>query len=249
MLEYLKSANKKINEHTGETIAMVSKMLKEIELGGEVIVEDYSKKFDKYTGLLNVSEEQIAKAESSLSSEFKDDIRYAKENVERFALAQRNSLNEFDVEIRPGLIAGQKTIPLSAAGCYVPGGRYSHIASAIMTVTTAKVAGVKHISVCSPPRDGQQMPNEIIYAANFCGADSIFSIGGVQGIAGDAAFGTVHSAFGKHAWCEWCFCVREQQLRCRRGRSRGTGLADRCCPASSPHCALACAAAATWSAG
>ena len=124
MLEYLKSANKKINEHTGETIAMVSKMLKEIELGGEVIVEDYSKKFDKYTGLLNVSEEQIAKAESSLSSEFKDDIRYAKENVERFALAQRNSLNEFDVEIRPGLIAGQKTIPLSAAGCYVPGGRY-----------------------------------------------------------------------------------------------------------------------------
>jgi sulfopropanediol 3-dehydrogenase len=188
MLEYLKSANKKINEHTGETIAMVSKMLKEIELGGEVIVEEYSKKFDKYTGLLNVSEEQIAKAESSLSSEFKDDIRYAKENVERFALAQRNSLNEFDVEIRPGLVAGQKTIPLSAAGCYVPGGRYSHIASAIMTVTTAKVAGVKHISVCSPPRDGQQMPNEIIYAANFCGADSIFSIGGVQGIA-SLAFG------------------------------------------------------------
>jgi sulfopropanediol 3-dehydrogenase len=122
MLEYLKSANKKINEHTGETIATVSKMLKEIELGGEVIVEEYSKKFDKYTGLLNVSEEQIAKAESSLSSEFKDDIRYAKENVERFALAQRNSLNEFDVEIRPGLIAGQKNYTVECSWMLRPRG-------------------------------------------------------------------------------------------------------------------------------
>ncbi|MCL4676940.1 MAG: histidinol dehydrogenase, partial [Pararhodobacter sp.] len=83
----------------------------------------------------------------------------------------------------PGLVAGQRQIPVGAAGCYVPGGRYSHIASAIMTITTAKVAGVAHIAACSPPRPGIGIPPAIIFAMDLCGADDILNLGGVQGVA------------------------------------------------------------------
>jgi len=150
MVEFLKSASKKISEENNNTTSIVSHMLKEIELGGEKIVKEFSQKLDNYYGMVCVSDEQINKAETTLPDIIKDDIKYAQENVEKFASAQKHSINDFQVEIRPGLLAGQKSIPLNSAGCYVPGGRYSHIASAIMTVTTAKMAGVKHISVCSP---------------------------------------------------------------------------------------------------
>ncbi len=92
-------------------------------------------------------------------------------------------MTDVELEIVPGLIAGQKAIPVRAAGCYVPGGRYSHIASAIMTVTTAKVAGCEHIAACSPPRPDVGINPAIIYAANLCGANKILSMGGVQGVA------------------------------------------------------------------
>lgn len=90
---------------------------------------------------------------------------------------------DVECEIVPGLIAGQKSIPIKSAGCYVPGGRYSHIASAIMTVTTAKVAGCNHITVCSPPRPEIGIAPAIIYAAHIAGADEILAMGGVQGVA------------------------------------------------------------------
>jgi sulfopropanediol 3-dehydrogenase len=93
-----------------------------------------------------------------------------------------------EVEIRPGLVAGQRAIPCQAAGCYAPGGRYSHIASALMTVTTAKVAGCGHITACSPPRPGVGIAPAIVYTADLCGADKILALGGVQGIAA-MAFG------------------------------------------------------------
>jgi sulfopropanediol 3-dehydrogenase len=92
-------------------------------------------------------------------------------------------MTDVQLEVVPGLIAGQKAIPVRAAGCYVPGGRYSHIASAIMTVTTAKVAGCQHITACSPPRPDVGINPAIIYAAHLCGADKILSMGGVQGVA------------------------------------------------------------------
>ena len=107
----------------------------------------------------------------------------AHENIKHFAEAQKASMHDFQVEVRPGLIEGQKTIPVRAAGCYVPGGRYSHIASAMMTVTTAKVAGVSHITACSPPQGENGVHPAIIYAANLCGADKIMALGGVQGVA------------------------------------------------------------------
>ena len=111
------------------------------------------------------------------------DIEFSHANVKKFAEAQKATLKDIEVEIVPGLIAGQKSIPVSAVGCYVPGGRYSHIASAIMTVTTAKVAGCKHIVACSPPRPGVGIAPAIIYAAHICGADRIMAMGGVQGVA------------------------------------------------------------------
>jgi len=110
------------------------------------------------------------------------DIAFAHDNVRRFAEIQKQTITNVQTEVQPGLIAGQRAIPCRSAGCYVPGGRYSHVASAIMTVTTAKVAGVHHITACSPPREDGVAP-AIIYAAHLCGADKILSMGGVQGVA------------------------------------------------------------------
>jgi sulfopropanediol 3-dehydrogenase len=116
-------------------------------------------------------------------AKLRDDIRFAHRNISRFAEAQRATIMDCTIEILPGLMAGQKQIPVSSAGCYVPGGRYSHIASAIMTITTAKAAGVPHITACSPPRPGMGIPPAIIFAMDLCGADVILNLGGVQGVA------------------------------------------------------------------
>ncbi len=118
----------------------------------------------------------------------KDDIRYAHDCVRRFAEAQKATITDMAFEIARGLIAGQKAIPCQAAGCYAPGGRYAHIASALMTVTTPKVAGCGRIAACSPPRPGVGVHPAIIYTADLCGADRILALGGVQGVAA-MAFG------------------------------------------------------------
>ncbi|MGR3655624.1 histidinol dehydrogenase, partial [Paracoccus sp. (in: a-proteobacteria)] len=127
--------------------------------------------------------DEIATAAAKVPQRLKDDIAFAHENVRRFAEAQKATLQDVQMEVVPGLIAGQKAIPVQAAGCYVPGGRYSHVASAIMTVTTAKVAGVDHVVTCSPPRPGEGINPAIVYTADLCGADSILAMGGVQGVA------------------------------------------------------------------
>jgi sulfopropanediol 3-dehydrogenase len=113
----------------------------------------------------------------------KDDIAYAHDNIRRFAEAQRATLGEMEIELRPGLRAGQRVIPVGSVGAYVPGGRYAHIASALMTITPAKVAGVPHITACSVPHPGQGIPAPILYAMQLAGATRVLAIGGVQGIA------------------------------------------------------------------
>ena len=110
-------------------------------------------------------------------------MHYAHDNIMRFALAQKGTMSNMEMELHPGLITGQKLIPVNAAGCYVPGGRYAHIASAMMNVTTAKAAGVGHITACSPPNGDEGINPAIIYAADLAGADKILSLGGVQGVA------------------------------------------------------------------
>ena len=185
---YLKKATKTPQTGTDETQAIVREMLAKIEEGGEAAALEYGAKLDGYTGSALVTQEQIAEAGKQVSDQLKDDIAFARDRVVRFAEAQRESIKEFETELSPGLWAGQKLIPIETAGCYVPGGRYAHVASAIMSIATAKVAGVENIIACTAPH-GDKGPNPaILYAMNLCGADQILSLGGVQGIA-SMAFG------------------------------------------------------------
>ncbi len=187
-IEYLKKAVKTSTTDAGDVRETVQSILDDIENGGEESAKSYAAKFDRYEGNILLTKDEIAHAASLVPQKLKDDIQFAHDNVRRFAEAQMKTLINFETEVVPGLTAGQKSIPCNAAGCYVPGGRYSHIASAIMTVTTAKVAGCKHIAVCSPPRPEVGIAPAIIYTADLCGADSILALGGVQGVA-SMAFG------------------------------------------------------------
>ena len=187
-INYLKKATKTPSTGTEETRKIVSDMLTNIEKGGELEALRYGRELDGYDGEAIVSADQIASAGKVVSETLKEDIQFAYDRVTRFARAQRESISSFETELSPGLWAGQKLIPIETAGCYVPGGRYAHVASAIMSIATAKVAGVENIIACSAPH-GNDGPNPaILYAMNLCGADSILSLGGVQGIA-SMAFG------------------------------------------------------------
>ncbi len=187
-IQYLKIAQKNAATDEMNTRDIVTTMLSEIETHGEEKCREYALKLDNYSGNIVVTPEEIEAAGKSLSQRTKDDIQFAYDRVSKFALQQRAALVDFETELSPGLWAGQKQIPMSAAGCYVPGGRYSHVASAIMSVGTAKAAGVEHVIACSPPKPGQGVNPAIIYTANLAGADTILALGGVQGIAA-MAFG------------------------------------------------------------
>jgi len=181
--EYLKKATKTSQTDATETQAIVRGILDDIEAGGDEAAVKYAAKFDNYDGNILLTPEEIEAASALVPEKLKRDIEFSHANVKRFAEAQKGTIADFEIEVIPGMIAGQKSIPVKAAGCYVPGGRYSHIASAIMTVTTAKVAGCEHIVACSPPRPGVGIAPAIIYAAHVCGADKIMAMGGVQGVA------------------------------------------------------------------
>ncbi len=181
--EYLKKATLTARSDATETRAIVRDILDDIEAGGDDAARKYAAKFDKYDGDTLLSPEAIAAASAMVPEKLRNDIAFSHANVRKFAEAQMSTVGNFEVEVVPGLIAGQKAIPVNSAGCYVPGGRYSHIASAIMTVTTAKVAGCKNITACSPPRPDIGIAPAIIYAAHICGADQILAMGGVQGVA------------------------------------------------------------------
>ena len=182
-IKYLKKAPLHSRSNDTKTQKIVQDILSEIEEGGDEKALEYAAKFDNYDGEIILSKNAIDAATALVPEKMKQDIKFSHSNVERFAKAQKSTVANFETEVVPGLIAGQKAIPVNAAGCYIPGGRYSHIASAIMTVTTAKVAGCDNIIACSPPRPGVGVAPAIIYAAHICGADKILSMGGVQGIA------------------------------------------------------------------
>ena len=185
---YLKKAELSSQSDASDVHATVKQILTDIESRGDAAALEYAAKFDNYSGALVLGADEIAGAGEQLSQQLKDDINFAHDNVRRFAEAQKSTIGAVEIEVIPGLIAGQKIIPVETAGCYVPSGRYSHIASAIMTVTTAKVAGCQRIVVCSPPRAGVGVAPAIIYAASICGADTVVAMGGVQAI-GAMAFG------------------------------------------------------------
>ena len=172
---YIKKAIKTPQTGTDETRKIVTDMLAKIEHEGEAAALAYGQNLDGYEGAAIVTAEMIEHAAKTVSDQLKDDIKFAYDRVTKFAEAQKASISDFETEISPGLWAGQKSIPIETAGCYVPGGRYAHVASAIMSIATAKVAGVENVIACSAP-NGKGGPHPaILYAMNMCGADRIVS--------------------------------------------------------------------------
>lgn len=187
-IRYLKKADPPVQAIDTATHETVRRMLDEIKAQGEEAVRRYARDLDGYEGDIVLGEAAFAAAERALTPGIKDDIRFARDRVQDFARRQRESMHEFSAELLPGLVAGQRLIPCSTAGCYVPGGRYAHAASAIMSVGTAQVAGVKHIVVTSPAtRDAGVHPG-ILYAMKLCGAHTVLALGGVQAV-GALAYG------------------------------------------------------------
>jgi len=194
-IEIVKKAAKTPASGEDDTAQIVRTMLQEIELGGEVKASEYAQKLDGWEGDIVLSREQIDAAIALVPEQTRLDIQFSHQRVKTFADAQLASMTEFETELSPGLFAGQRLIPVNTAGCYVPGGRYAHIASAIMSITTARVAGVSKVIACSPTHQDRGVHPAIIYAADLAGADTILALGGVQGIAA-MAFGlfTGHAA-------------------------------------------------------
>jgi sulfopropanediol 3-dehydrogenase len=183
-IKYLKKSPKTPSTDDTKTREIVQNLLSDLEKSREEVCKDLTKKFDKYEGEIVVSKDKIDEITKSLDQKTKDDIKFSYDRVRKFAEAQlKNYGQDFEVELSKGLYAGQRLIPVNTAGCYIPGGRYAHIASAVMSVTTAKVAGVKNIIACSPPKADVGAHPAIIYTANLCGADVILNLGGVPAIA------------------------------------------------------------------
>ncbi len=182
-LEYIKKATKTPATGEDDTRRIVQEMLTEIEAGGEDRARRYARELDGWNRDIVVSAAEIEEAARILPEQTRKDIEFSHARVRSFAEAQLVSMTDFETELSPGLIAGQRLVPVNTAGCYIPGGRYAHIASAIMSVTTAKVAGVRHVIACSPTHGDRGVHPAILYAANLAGADTILHLGGVQGVA------------------------------------------------------------------
>ncbi|MBZ0301894.1 MAG: histidinol dehydrogenase [Anaerolineae bacterium] len=169
--------------------ATVAAILADVrERGGEA-VRELSARFDQWSPeQFRLSEQQIQAVIATLPQQAIDDIQFAQAQVRRFAQAQRDAQRDVEVETLPGVILGHKNIPVNQVGCYVPGGRYPMVASAHMSIVTARVAGVQRIAACTPPIRGE-LPAATIAAMHFGGADEIYILGGVQALAA-LAYGT-----------------------------------------------------------
>lgn len=187
-IQHLKTASRTPESETDNARAVVAEMLADIGRRGEQAVRDYAAKLDRWTGEILVSRDDIEKRTAGVPAGVKRDIEFATEQVRKFALAQRASCVEFSTPLHGGLTAGQRLIPVNVAGCYVPTGRYAHIASAYMSIATAKAAGVPTVVACSTPYRGEGIHPEVLYAMKVAGADLVMTLGGVQAIA-SLAFG------------------------------------------------------------
>jgi len=172
-----------------EIRSVVEDILADIEKSGDKAVRSLSKRFDKWNPKdFKLSKAEIEDCMKSLSKQVIDDIKFAQAQVRNFAQIQRDALRDVEVETMPGVVLGHKNIPINSVGCYVPGGKYPLVASAHMSIVTAKVAGVKRIIACAPPYKGSPHP-AIVTAMYLAGATEIYALGGVQAI-GAMALGT-----------------------------------------------------------
>ena len=161
----------------------VEAILDDIATHGETAMRRYSEKFDNWSPpSFRLSESQIDDCLGTLPGQVLADIRFAQAQIRNFALVQRDALRDVEVETLPGVVLGHKNIPVNSVGCYVPGGRYPMVASAHMSVVTAKAAGVQRIIAAAPPFEGAPHP-AIVAAMHLGGADEIYAIGGVQAVA------------------------------------------------------------------
>ncbi|KUI54541.1 Histidinol dehydrogenase 1 [Cytospora mali] len=162
---------------------IVKSVIDDVRANGDKAVRSYSEKFDKWTpDSFKLSDSQIQESISRVPEQTIQDIKEAQKNVRIFAQAQRDSMKDIEIEIQPGVFLGHRNNPINTAGAYIPGGRYPLLASAHMTILTAKVAGVKHVIACTPPINGQ-IPDATVAAAHLAGADEIFILGGTQAVA------------------------------------------------------------------
>ncbi len=188
-IRYVKRAPRPANETDPAVRERVVELLAKLEADGETEAQRLAEAFDGWTGPIEVPAADIEGAADQLDPTVRADIEHAHNHIRRFAEAQLASLTEFDIEIEPGLRAGQRNVPVGTAGCYVPAGRFAHVASALMSVTTASVAGVDNVIVASPARpDRGGVHPAILYAAHLAGAKRILGLGGVQAV-GALAFG------------------------------------------------------------
>ncbi len=163
--------------------ATVEQILDDVKARGDKAIRELSEKFDKWSpASFKLTKEEIERAIARVAKRDLDDIRFAQAQVRGFAEKQRATLQDLEVETLPGVILGHKHIPVNAIGCYVPGGRYPMVASAHMSIVTARVAGVKRIIACAPPFKGGPHP-AIVAAIHFGGADEIYVLGGIQAVA------------------------------------------------------------------
>ena len=186
-MKYIKKAQQTAQGNSDRVRSVVKEILSSIETEGESAVAELARKFDKWEGDFILGPEKKQALIDQVPEQVKVDIRYAHEQVTAFAKAQRKSIKEFETRPMNGVRLGQRIIPMAVAGCYVPGGRFAHVCSAIMSVGTAKAAGVETVIACSPPR-GDSIAPAVAYALDLAGADIILEMGGVQAIA-TMAFG------------------------------------------------------------
>ncbi len=184
MADYLKQAPMYSSASTQEIEETVATMLQTIEREGDAAIRDCSQRLDGWNPQdFRVSRQEIDRACGEVSAQLRADIDAAREHVERFARAQRETIGDLEVEIRPGVVLGHRHIPIGAVGAYVPGGRYPLIASALMTIAVPKVAGVPRVVACAPPQRSGGLHPAMLYAIASSGADEIYALGGVQAMA------------------------------------------------------------------
>jgi len=190
MAEMLKDATAKAAHGSNpELTATVSGIIADIEARGETAVRELSLKFDNWAPTaFRLSDEQIATVVAGVDPQTIDDITFAQTQIRNFAQAQLGTLSDVEIETLPGVFLGHRNLPVSSVGCYVPGGRYPMVASAHMSVLTAKVAGVPRVVAMTPPINGE-IPAETVTAMHLAGADEIYLLGGIQAVA-SLAIGT-----------------------------------------------------------
>ena len=185
MVRYLKKGMPpdEIADRDDQVRQTVEQILRDVDTRGDDALREYSERFDQWSpDSFRLSADDIASCYEELSDQVIDDIKFAQEQIRNFARAQKDALLDIEIETLPGVTLGHKNLPVNSVGCYVPGGKYPMVASAHMSVVTAKVAGVKRIIASAPPYNGR-VSAAIVVAMDLAGANEIYCLGGVQAVA------------------------------------------------------------------